>query len=42
VLPVISANERELQAHDGVLADIDKASKGKTVWRQLEPAAAST
>ena len=26
----------------GVLADMDKASKGKTVWRQLEPAAAST
>lgn len=37
-LPVLRANESEAQAHDGVLADLDKASKGKTVWRKLEPA----
>ncbi|MCB2018778.1 MAG: DNA polymerase III subunit epsilon, partial [Hydrogenophaga sp.] len=35
-LPIIAANEKELSAHEGVLADIDKASKGKTLWRQLE------
>ena len=34
-LPVLRANEHEIQAHDGVLADLDKASKGKTVWRSL-------
>ncbi len=34
-LPVLRANEQETQAHDGVLADLDKASKGKTVWRSL-------
>lgn len=34
-LPVLRANEHETQAHDSVLADLDKASKGKTVWRSL-------
>jgi len=33
-LPVISATEQELAAHEVVLAEIDKASGGKTVWRQ--------
>ncbi|MFN7121494.1 MAG: DNA polymerase III subunit epsilon [Hydrogenophaga sp.] len=37
-LPVLRANEQETQAHDGVLADLDKASKGKTVWRSLAAA----
>ncbi|MGV3726678.1 DNA polymerase III subunit epsilon [Hydrogenophaga sp.] len=37
-LPVLRANAAEAQAHDGVLADLDKASKGKTVWRKLEAA----
>jgi DNA polymerase-3 subunit epsilon len=37
-LPVLRANEQEAHAHDGVLADLDKASKGKTVWRSLEAA----
>jgi DNA polymerase III subunit epsilon len=37
-LPVIEASDEELAAHAGVLADIDGASKGKTVWRLLEPA----
>ena len=32
-LPVLPANEQELSAHEGVLAQIDKASGGKTVWR---------
>lgn len=34
-LPVLHANERESQAHETVLAEIDKACKGRTVWRQL-------
>jgi DNA polymerase-3 subunit epsilon len=37
-LPVLRANEQETQAHDGVLADLDKASKGKTVWRSFAAA----
>ena len=34
-LPVICANEQEQQVHERVLSEIDKACKGKTVWRQL-------
>ena len=37
-LPVLRANQQEAQAHDAVLNDIDKACKGKTVWRQLQTA----
>lgn len=37
-LPVWKASEQEVQAHLAVLADLDKASKGKTVWRRFEPA----
>ena len=37
-LPVLRANEQEAQAHEAVLADLDKASKGKTRWRALEAA----
>ena len=33
VLPVLAANEQELAAHNEVLAQLDKASGGKTVWR---------
>ena len=33
VLTVTAANDDELDAHEKLLADIDKASKGKTVWR---------
>jgi DNA polymerase-3 subunit epsilon len=33
VLPVLKANEQELAAHDAVLADLDKSSGGKTIWR---------
>lgn len=32
-LPVLGASEEEEVAHQAVLADIDKASKGRTVWR---------
>jgi len=39
-LPVLSANEQELAAHETVMKQIDKDSKGKTVWRVLEPVAA--
>jgi len=34
-LPVIAANEDEAAAHEKVLAELDKASGGKTVWRAL-------
>jgi DNA polymerase III subunit epsilon len=34
-LPVLLANEHEIQAHESVLSDIDKASKGRLVWRQV-------
>ena len=37
VLPVLAANAQEMAAHDDVLAQMDKASGGKTVWRQLSP-----
>jgi DNA polymerase-3 subunit epsilon len=32
---VINANEEETAAHDHILALLDKASSGKTVWRSL-------
>ena len=32
-LPVIRASEQELAAHESVLAELDKSSAGKTVWR---------
>ena len=35
-LPLLVANEQELSEHDKLLADIDKSSKGKTVWRVAE------
>ena len=34
-LPVISANEHELAAHEQVLAELDKTSGGKTAWRLM-------
>ena len=39
-LPVLTANEQEMGAHEDVLAQMDKASGGKTVWRNVGPAAA--
>ena len=38
-LPVIAASALEVAAHAVVLAELDSASSGKTVWRQLEPVA---
>lgn len=38
VLPVLSASEQELVAHDEVLTQIDKASGGKTIWRTSQQA----
>ena len=35
VLPLLAANDDELAEHEKLLADIDKASKGKTIWRTL-------
>ncbi|QCB45709.1 DNA polymerase III subunit epsilon [Hydrogenophaga sp. PAMC20947] len=37
-LPVLRANEQEVQAHESGLQDLDKASKGKTLWRLSQPA----
>ena len=37
-LPVLKASSDEITAHDAVLAQLDKASGGKTVWRISEPA----
>ena len=34
-LDVLVANEQETAAHEDVLAQIDKMSKGKTVWRAV-------
>jgi DNA polymerase-3 subunit epsilon len=34
-LPVILASDEERSAHDAVLAQLDKSSGGKTVWRSL-------
>ncbi|WP_206951620.1 DNA polymerase III subunit epsilon [Trinickia acidisoli] len=36
-LPVLAADEAEVQAHEAVLNDLDKATKGTSVWRR-EPA----
>ena len=35
VLPLLAANDDELAEHEKLLTDIDKASKGKTVWRAV-------
>lgn len=32
-LPVVSASDQEMQAHEQVLVMLDKASRGKTIWR---------
>ena len=32
-LPVLAANDQEMSEHEKVLDGLDKASKGKTVWR---------
>jgi DNA polymerase-3 subunit epsilon len=33
-LPVLTASAQELSSHDEVLAQIDKSSGGKTVWKK--------
>ena len=32
-LPLLAANDQEIVEHEKLLVDIDKASKGKTIWR---------
>ena len=34
-LPVIAPDADDIAAHAAVLADLDKASGGKTVWRTV-------
>jgi DNA polymerase-3 subunit epsilon len=41
-LPVLLASHEEALAHEALLADLDKASGGKTVWRSLALAEAGT
>ncbi len=36
-LPVLLANEQENAAHEDVLMQLDKASGGRTLWRQAPP-----
>ena len=36
-LPVLRASDAECQAHEAVLADLDKATGDKTLWRRIEP-----
>lgn len=38
-LPVLAASGQELAAHEEILAQIDKSSGGKTVWRTATPVA---
>ena len=40
-LTILSANDQECVSHEKLLIDIDKASKGKTVWRVVTTAIAS-
>jgi DNA polymerase III subunit epsilon len=40
-LPVLLASHEEAQAHEALLADLDKASGGKTLWRSLAASAAA-
>jgi DNA polymerase-3 subunit epsilon len=37
VLPVLTPSAEESASHQALLADLDKASGGKTVWRQMAP-----
>ena len=39
-LPVLVASEAEAEAHAALLAELDKASGGKTVWRSMVEVAA--
>ncbi len=41
-LPVLAANGEECSRHELLLAEIDKASKGNTVWRMTKMEAASS
>lgn len=36
VLPVLMATDHELTAHEDLLAQLDKSSKGKTIFRQID------
>ncbi|MEY4978247.1 MAG: polymerase subunit epsilon [Pseudomonadota bacterium] len=40
-LPYLAPTAQELEAHEAVLLDLDKASKHKTVWKQLATAQAA-
>ena len=39
-LPVLAADAQEAAAHEALIAELDRASGGKTVWKTVEPAVA--
>jgi len=39
-LPVLSANQAEIDAHERALLDLDKSTKGRTLWRKIGPSVA--
>jgi DNA polymerase-3 subunit epsilon len=39
-LPVITASEQEMSQHEAVLAQLDKASGGNTLWRNADKSVA--
>ncbi|MDD5326079.1 MAG: DNA polymerase III subunit epsilon [Polaromonas sp.] len=41
-LPLLLANDQEIADHERLLADIDSASKGKTVWRVVAAGMSAT
>lgn len=41
-LPTLAANDQEIADHEKLLTAIDKASRGKTVWRSVSASAAIT
>ena len=38
-LPVLQATAQECEAHEQVLAELDEASAGKTLWRHSDAVA---
>jgi len=36
-IPLLQADPQERQAHEALLLELDQASKGKTLWRKLQP-----
>ena len=39
-LPIVKATPQEIEAHEWILSELDKASGGKTLWRQISDSVA--